>query len=206
MTTTLKRNWQRRAVRAVAEGGGELIDLSALSARIDRLASTWNRWSVRRRAKDDPDMEVMGEESRHIDAVRTIRQDQGTEKWASRLGPDKVAAYVSDPDARAYVADADSLPWPSQGVDVRVAILLAWTTDYKGERIVYPGDAAFLARSGIGAPQPTVGVASSMADIQILGGEWMRLVLGVTSGDVMSARIKISAEASRRHLNHRTRR
>ena len=194
----------RRIIREVAEETAEGgADLGALSAAIDDLAATWNSWSVRRRATDAPDVEVMGDESRHIDAVRFLVGDQGTEKWAQKLGQEKIAALKADTEAADWIVAADVLPWPSDDVAVRVAILKAWTTDYRGERRSYPGDVAFLAEAGIAPPEPTVGVASSMADIQIPGGQWMRLVLGVSSGDIMGALNKIAAADKERRAPKR---
>ena len=192
----------RKIIREVAEDAAA-EETAALSAAIDDLAATWNSWSGRRRAADDADVEVMGAAAKHISAVRVLRKDQGTDKW----GPEKAAAAKNDDDAAAWIADADALPWPSSDLTVKVAILKFWATDYRGERRSYPGDVAFLAEAGIAPPEPTVGVKSSMADIQIPGGEWMRLVLGVKSGDIMGALMKIhSADAARRAPKRRGRR
>lgn len=178
----------RQIIREVAEDAAAEAaaeDTAALSAAIDDLASTWNKWSAR--VTSPTGFSKYGDDASNIDAVRILRKDQGTEKW----GADAHDAAEGNAAAAQWVADADALPWPSSDIEVKVAILKHWV---KGSSSKWDGK--FLESKGVAMPTPGVNVQPSIADIQIAGGEWMRLVLGVPGNKVAGAMYRLSSYAS----------
>lgn len=181
----------RKIIREVAEevGGSSGGSLGALAAAIDDLAATWKEWSAT--VTDSTGFTKYGDAASNIDAVRVLRNDAGTDKWDAST---KEAA-AANREAAAWVAAADALPWPSDDVALKVAIMRRWVHNYKGQSLRWTSDDAYITAAGFEPPEPSVLLKPAMSDIQLEGNQWMRLVLGVSGGAVAAATEKIRKTA-----------
>ena len=194
----------RKIIREVAEEvGGSSGSLDALAGAIDDLAATWKEWSAT--VTSPTGFTKYGDAASNIDAVRVLRRDAGTDKWDAATR----AAATKNPEAAAWIAAADALPWPSDDVALKVAIMRRWVHDYRGQSLRWSRDDAYITAAGFQPPEPSVLLKPAMSDIQLEGNEWMRLMLGVPGGAIAAATEKIrktaedAAAATRRRPRRR---
>ena len=158
----IKLGQLKAIIREVAEGGGDAV---ALGAAIDDLTERWNDW-ISLEANEGPFMGsgAKGERgAKYITGVRIILGDEAASRWKG------VEGYAALPEAIDFARGVEAIPWPSDDVTVRGAILALWAGEARYAR-------AWLEEHGIAAPTPRVPLGRSA----FAGGitDWGGVLLG----------------------------
>jgi hypothetical protein len=158
----IKLGQLKAIIREVAEGGGDAI---ALGAAIDDLTERWNDW-ISLESNEGPFMGsgAKGERgAKYIDGVRVILGDENASRWSN------AAEYAALPEAQEFARGVAAIPWPSDDVTIRGAILALWAGESRYAR-------PWLEEQGIAAPTPRVRLGRSA----FAGGitDWGGVLLG----------------------------
>jgi hypothetical protein len=152
----------RRIIREVAGAAGK--STSELAAALDELAATWNEWSSMEAKGDIPGTSGYSG-AKLMSGVRVILGDAAAVRWPN------ASELAADPEAQEYAAAVEALPWPTDDVSVRAALVQPWVSSTRDAAV-----AAVLGRAGLEVPVPRVRLAPS--PFAGHGGGWKAVVLG----------------------------
>lgn len=179
----------RKIIKETAENGSS----ASMAAAIDELTSVWNGW-----ISEEPDegpfigsgaLKASG--GQYISGVRVLLGDKNALKW-----PD-AEKYSSQPESQKFAADVRSIPWVSEDLDTRGAVLMQWTSGSDSRAA-----AEWLREKGVEVPKPKVKLARSLfsggltdwAGV-LLGGLSYRETAGALDGGASQVRFKWSQDA-----------